>query len=77
LLARGAGEDESGYGGYVRLDGGPKFGLGAGVRVIAGGFVENPAWFDGLADRDPIVTLPDMLEGKVCVSIEAGMVAAA
>jgi transcriptional antiterminator RfaH len=67
-------EDESGY---VKLDQRPKFAPGNKVRVIAGAFAENLALFDGLADRDRIVVLLDMLGRKVCVSIEADMVAAA
>jgi transcriptional antiterminator RfaH len=67
-------EDESGY---VRLDKRPKFALGDKVRVIAGAFAENLALFEGLADRDRIVILLDMLGRKVCVSIEADRVAVA
>ncbi len=67
-------EDESGY---VELDQRPKFAPGDKLRVIAGAFAENLALFEGLADRDRIVVLLDMLGRKVCVSIEADMVAAA
>jgi transcriptional antiterminator RfaH len=67
-------EDESGY---VKLDQRPKFAPGDRLRVIAGAFAENLALFEGLADRDRIVVLLDMLGRKVCVSIEADMVAAA
>ena len=69
-----ASEDESGY---VRLDKRPKFARGDEVRVIAGAFADSLALFDGLADRDRIVILLDMLGRKVCVSIEADMVAVA
>ena len=67
-------EDESGY---VRLAERPKFALGDRVRVIAGAFAENIALFEGLADRDRILVLLEMLGRKVCVSIEADMVAVA
>jgi transcriptional antiterminator RfaH len=67
-------EDESGY---VKLDKRPKFALGDKARVIAGAFAENLALFEGLADRDRIVILLDMLGRKVRVSIEADMVAVA
>lgn len=67
-------EDDSGY---VQLDQRPKFALGAKVRVLAGVFAENLGLFDGLADRDRIAILLDMLGRKVRVSIEADMVAAA
>jgi len=67
-------EDESGY---VKLDQRPKFALGAKVRVLAGVFAENLGLFDGLADRDRVAILLDLLGRKVRVSIEADMVAAA
>lgn len=67
-------EDESGY---VRLDQRPKFALGEKVRVMAGVFADNLGLFDGLADRDRIAILLDLLGRKVRVSIEADMVAAA
>jgi transcriptional antiterminator RfaH len=67
-------EDESGY---VKLDQRPKFALGEKVRVLVGVFAENLGLFDGLADRDRIAILLDLLGRKVRVSIEADMVAAA
>ena len=45
--------------------------------TYAGAFAENLALFEGLADRDRIVILLDMLGRKVCVSIEADRVAVA
>ena len=74
LRALRAREDESGY---VRLDKRQEFALGDKVRVIAGAFAENFALFEGLADHDRIVVLLEMLGRKVCVSIEADMVAVA
>jgi len=67
-------EDESGY---VRLDRRPKFALGEKVRVLAGAFADNLGLFDGLADRDRVAILLDLLGRKVRVSIEADMVEAA
>ena len=67
-------EDESGY---VQLDERPKFAPGDRVQVIAGAFAQNIALFEGLADRDRIVILLDMLGRKVCVSLETDMVAVA
>jgi transcriptional antiterminator RfaH len=67
-------EDESGF---VRLDHCPKFALGEKVRVLAGIFSENLGLFDGLADRDRVAILLDLLGRKVRVSIEADLVAAA
>jgi len=67
-------EDTSGY---VQLDQRPTFALGAKVRVLAGVFAENLGLFDGMADRDRIAILLDLLGRKVRVSIEADLVAAA
>jgi transcriptional antiterminator RfaH len=67
-------EDE---GGYIKLDQRPKFAPGDRVRVIAGAFAENFALFEGLADRDRVLVLLEMLGRKVCVAIEADMVAVA
>jgi transcriptional antiterminator RfaH len=67
-------EDESGY---IKLDQRPKFALGEKVRVLTGVFAENLGLFDGLADRDRVAILLDLLGRKVRVSIEADMVAAA
>ncbi|KRR18508.1 transcription termination/antitermination protein NusG [Bradyrhizobium retamae] len=67
-------EDESGY---IKLDQLPKLALGQKVRVLAGVFAENLGLFDGLADRDRVAILLDLLGRKVRVSIEADMVVAA
>jgi transcriptional antiterminator RfaH len=74
VLALKAREDN---GGYVKLDQRPKFALGEKVRVLAGAFAENLALFDGMADRDRIAILLDLLGRKVRVSIEADLVTAA
>jgi transcriptional antiterminator RfaH len=67
-------EDE---GGYVKLDERSKFAPGDKVRVLAGVFAENLGLFDGMADRDRIAILLDLLGRKVRVSLDVGMVAAA
>jgi len=67
-------EDEQGF---VRLDRRPQFLPGDKVRVLAGAFADNLGLFDGLADRDRIAILLDLLGRKVRVSIEMDMVAAA
>ena len=67
-------EDTSGF---VKLDQRPKFAIGEKVRVLAGVFAENFGLFDGMADRDRVAILLDLLGRKVRVSIEADMVAAA
>jgi transcriptional antiterminator RfaH len=64
-------------GGFVKLDSRAKFTIGEKVRVVAGVFAENLGLFDGMADRDRVAVLLDLLGRKVRVSIEADMVAAA
>ena len=44
---------------------------------VAGVFADNLGLFDGMADRDRIAVLLDLLGRKVRVSIEADMVASA
>jgi transcriptional antiterminator RfaH len=63
--------------GLIKLDPCPKFAIGEKVRVLAGVFAENFGLFDGMADRDRIAILLELLGRKVRVSIEADMVAAA
>ena len=63
--------------GYIQLDQRPKLALGARVRVLGGIFAENLGLFDGMADRDRVTILLDLLGRKVRVSIEAERVAAA
>jgi transcriptional antiterminator RfaH len=64
-------------GGYVTLDKRPKFALGEKVRVLAGVFAENFGLFDGMAERERIAILLDLLGRKVRVSLDADMVTAA
>ena len=63
--------------GYVQLDQRPKIALGAKVRVLAGVFAENLGLFDGMADRDRVAVLLDLLGRKVRVTLDADMVAVA
>jgi transcriptional antiterminator RfaH len=67
-------EDASGF---VKLDQRPNFAIGEKVRVLAGVFAQNLGLFDGMADRDRVAILLDLLGRKVRVSIEADLVAAA
>src|SRR5262245_57081212 len=63
--------------GYVTLDQRPKFAIGDKVRVLAGVFAENLGLFDGMADRDRVAILLELLGRKVRVSLEADLVAVA
>lgn len=67
-------EDEAGY---VRLDNRPKFALGDRVRVSSGIFADNLGLFDGMADRERVAVLLDLLGRKVRVTLDAHLVAAA
>jgi transcriptional antiterminator RfaH len=67
-------EDASGY---VTLEQRPKFAVGEKVRVLAGVFADNLGLFDGMADRDRVAILLELLGRKVRVSLEADLVAAA
>src|ERR1700746_2116557 len=64
-------------GGYVKLDQRAKFTLGEKVRVLAGVFAENLGLFDGMADRDRVAILLDLLGRKVRVKLDADLVTAA
>ena len=67
-------EDASGC---VTLEQRPKFAMGEKVRVLAGVFADNLGLFDGMADRDRVAILLELLGRKVRVSLEADLVAAA
>jgi transcriptional antiterminator RfaH len=63
--------------GYVRLDKQLKFALGDKVRVLGGVFAETLGLFDGMADRERVAVLLDLLGRKVRVMLDADFVAAA
>jgi transcriptional antiterminator RfaH len=63
--------------GYVTLEQRPKFAVGEKVRVLVGVFADNLGLFDGMADRDRVAILLELLGRKVRVSLEADLVAAA
>ena len=67
-------EDASGF---IKLDQRPNFAIGEKVRVLAGVFAENLGLFDGMADRDRVAILLDLLGRKVRVSIDPELVTAA
>jgi transcriptional antiterminator RfaH len=64
-------------GGYVTLDRRPKFALGEKVRVLTGVFADNLGLFDGMADRDRVAILLDLLGRKVRVVTDAESIDAA
>jgi transcriptional antiterminator RfaH len=51
--------------------------IGEKVRVLAGVFGDNLGLFDGMADRDRVAILLELLGRKVRVSLGADLVTAA
>ena len=67
-------EDERGF---IGIDTKPTFTPGDKVRVLAGAFMDSAGFFNGIADRDRVSILLDMLGRQVRVLLDADMVAAA
>jgi transcriptional antiterminator RfaH len=67
-------EDDSGL---IRLDQRPRFAPGARIRVVEGVFSDCLGLFEGMADRDRVAILLDLLGRKVRVVLEGVSVAAA
>ncbi|SHN82361.1 transcription termination/antitermination protein NusG [Bradyrhizobium erythrophlei] len=63
--------------GFIRMDTRPTFAPGDKVRVLAGAFMDNAGLFNGLADRDRVSILLEMLGRKVRVLLDADLVVAA
>jgi transcriptional antiterminator RfaH len=67
-------EDEHGF---VRLDRRPQFAPGDKIRVLDGAFSACLGLFEGLADRERVAILLDLLGRKVRVTLDADFIAAA
>jgi transcriptional antiterminator RfaH len=67
-------EDEIGY---IKMDPRPAFSLGEKLRILAGAFADNLGLFEGLASKDRVAILLNLLGRKVRVSIDAELIAAA
>jgi transcriptional antiterminator RfaH len=63
--------------GFIKLDSQPAFRPGEPVRVLDGAFSSCLGLFDGMADRERIAILLDLLGRKVRVVLDADLVAAA
>jgi transcriptional antiterminator RfaH len=64
-------------GGFIKLDFRPSFRPGEMVRVLDGAFSSCLGLFEGMADRERIAILLDLLGRKVRVVLDADLVAAA
>lgn len=63
--------------GFIQLDRRPPFRAGDKIRVLDGAFASCYGLFDGMADRERIAILLDLLGRKVRVVLDAELVAAA
>lgn len=63
--------------GFIKLDFRPPFRTGDKIRVLDGAFTSCLGLFEGMADRERIAILLDLLGRKVRVVLDANLVAAA
>lgn len=63
--------------GFIKFDPRAAFERGDKVRILAGAFTDSLGFFDGLADRERIAILLNLLGRKVRVLLNAEMVVAA
>jgi len=63
--------------GFIKLDCRPRFHVGDKIRVLDGAFSSYLGLFDGMAERERIAILLDLLGRKVRVILDADLVAAA
>jgi transcriptional antiterminator RfaH len=64
-------------GGFIKLDYRPQFRPGEKVRVLDGAFSSCLGLFEGMAERERVAILLDLLGRKVRVVLDADLVAAA
>ena len=63
--------------GFIKLDCRPRFHVGDKIRVLDGAFSSCLGLFEGMAERERIAILLDLLGRKVRVVLDADLVAAA
>lgn len=63
--------------GFIKLDSRPRFRAGDKIRVLEGAFSSCLGLFEGMAERERIAILLDLLGRKVRVIMDADLVAAA
>ena len=64
-------------GGFVQLVRRPRFASGERVRIIDGVFADTLGLFEGMADRERVAILLDLLGRKVRVLLDEGTITAA
>jgi transcriptional antiterminator RfaH len=64
-------------GGFIKLDTRPPFRAGDKIRVLDGAFSSCLGLFEGMAERERIAILLDLLGRKVRVTLDADLIAAA
>jgi transcriptional antiterminator RfaH len=64
-------------GGFVQLERRPRFAPGECVRIVDGVFADTLGLFEGMADRERVAILLDLLGRKVRVLLDEGAIAAA
>jgi len=63
--------------GFIKLDSRPRFHVGDKIRVLDGAFSSCLGLFEGMAERERVAILLDLLGRKVRVILDADLVAAA
>jgi transcriptional antiterminator RfaH len=63
--------------GFVKLEQRPQFAPGERVRVVDGIFADTLGLFEGMADRDRVAILLDLLGRKVRILLDEGAITAA
>jgi transcriptional antiterminator RfaH len=64
-------------GGFVQLERRPQFAPGERVRVVDGVFADSLGLFEGMADRERVAILLDLLGRKVRILLDEGAITAA
>jgi transcriptional antiterminator RfaH len=64
-------------GGFVQLEQRPRFAPGERVRIVDGVFADSLGLFEGMADRERVAILLDLLGRKVRILLDEGAIAPA
>jgi transcriptional antiterminator RfaH len=64
-------------GGFVQLERRPRFAPGEQIRIVDGVFADSLGLFEGMADRERVAILLDLLGRKVRILLDEGAITAA